>query len=81
MASEEIPSNRPARKRVALGPRGRRLSFERRLRHKLWAMGLPAAVLAAMLLWDQGWVAAVIGLLCVAATWRASCVRCRRWPT
>jgi two-component system nitrogen regulation sensor histidine kinase NtrY len=69
MASEEIPSNRPARKRVALGPRGRRLSFERRLRHKLWAMGLPAAALAAMLLWDQGWVAAVIGLLCVAAAW------------
>ncbi len=64
-----MASDATARKRVALGRRGRRLSFERGLRHKLWAMGVPAVGLATMLLWDQGWFPLTMGLLCVLAVW------------
>ena len=57
------------RKRMALGPKGKRLSFELRLRQKLWGMGVPALVLAGYLLWDEGWFAVLVGVCCVAMGW------------
>jgi two-component system nitrogen regulation sensor histidine kinase NtrY len=57
------------RKRLALGPRGKRLSFELRLRQKLWAMGVPAAVLCGYLVWDEGWFAVAVGVMCIAMGW------------
>ena len=58
-----------SRRRLALGPRGRRLSFERGLSQRLWLMGIPAGVLCGVVLWGQGWVVAGVALLCVAAGW------------
>ncbi len=57
------------RKRLALGPRGKRLSFELRLRQKLWAMGVPAAVVCGYLMWDEGLFAVAVGAMCVAMVW------------
>lgn len=57
------------RTRVALGPRGRRLSFERGLAQRLWLMGVPAAALCTAVLWRQGWVVAGVGVLCFAGVW------------
>ncbi|SFS20563.1 PAS domain-containing protein [Granulicella pectinivorans] len=54
---------------MALGPKGKRLSFELRLRQKLWGMGVPALVLAGYLLWDEGWFAVLVGVCCVAMGW------------
>jgi two-component system nitrogen regulation sensor histidine kinase NtrY len=54
---------------MALGPKGKRLSFEVRLRQKLWGMGVPAVVLCGYLLWSEGWFAVLVGVLCVAMGW------------
>lgn len=57
------------RKRLALGPKGKRLSFELRLRQKLWAMGVPAAALCGYLVWSEGWFALAVGVLFMAMGW------------
>ena len=57
------------RKRMALGPRGRRLSFELRLRQKLWGMGLPAVGLVVFVLWNEGGIAIGVGVLCTVMAW------------
>jgi nitrogen fixation/metabolism regulation signal transduction histidine kinase len=59
------------RKRLPLGASRHRLSFERRLRLWLYLLGLPALVLAAMLLrqYSTGILAACLLLFVFAASW------------
>jgi two-component system, NtrC family, nitrogen regulation sensor histidine kinase NtrY len=53
MASDEQSGTKMQRKRLPLGPSGRRLSFERRLRLWLYLLGLPTLLLCWVLLWQH----------------------------
>lgn len=71
MASDEWANGAGRRKRLPLGASRHRLSFERRLRIRLYSLGLPSLVLFWILLWQNSIEFSIqcLLLLLFAASW------------